>query len=202
MTAITASSPRRARIASAAALFTAIAAGTTLAAPVASAAPVRNDLVLTAQQFPAGSTDYRLLPDAKAGKVGVTDDASPQCRGASDRLNAALAGSKGATAVARNGYSAMASAVLSPPITGAWRDTVAQCGQTEGRPPVPGDLARYNPVVITNHKDGRLESVEGFADVNGFTVDVYVAGLSATPANTDRFWQVFRAQVQKVQAGR
>lgn len=201
MTAIT-TTPRRKRFASAAALVAAVAACGTLVAPAASAAPVNPALVLTKAQFPAGSNDYRLVPNARSSKVGVTGDVSPECRATTDRLNRTLASVDGATATARNGYSMMSSAVLSPAITGQWRTASVQCGDSEGKPAVPGDLARYNPVIVTSNKDGRLQSVEGFADVGGLTVDVYVAGMSETPANTARFWQVFRAQIQKVQAGR
>lgn len=202
MTANSTSTSRRTRFASAAALVATLATGSALVAPAASAAPVSTALLLTKAQFPAGSNDYRVTPNARASKVGAEGDVTPECRATTDRLNRTLAGLDGATATARNGYSLMASAVLSPPVTGQWRTAVAQCGESKGRPAVPGDLARYNPVILTNHKDGRLQSVEGFADVNGYTVDVFVAGLSQTPANTARFWQVFRAQIQKVQAGR
>ena len=191
---------RRARLASAGAFVAAIATVGTLAAPAASAAPVSTNLLLGPAQFPAGSTDYRVDPNAAPAKVKIPESSPADCRAAGDGLNATLASVNGAEATARNGYSFMSSAVLSPVVTNQWRAVVERCDG--GQLATPPDLVRYSPVVMTAREDGRIGAVQGFADVNGYTVNVYVEGLSATPANTDRFWAVFRAQIQKVQTGR
>ena len=95
----------------------------------------------------------------------------------------------------------MISIVISPMQGGLWRAMAQACSGKVAELVVPGDLVRYNPAVITyGGKSG--STIEGAADVNGHTVNVLVRGLSDTPANADRFWQVFRAQIQKVQAGR
>lgn len=201
MTANPVSTPRRKRFATAAALVAAVAAGTTLVVPAASAAPANTGLLLTAAQFPAGSGDYRSGGTPRT-QISGGDNASPQCIAATARVNRAQDSSQGVSASARNGYSYMLTSLRTPAQTPVWRAAALACGGPIAELPVPGDLARYNPVVVTYQKAGRTGAIEGVADVNGITVDVYVSGLSETPANSARFWQVFRAQVQKVQAGR
>ncbi|WP_019203350.1 hypothetical protein [Tsukamurella sp. 1534] len=191
----------RARLVATGAIAAAVAVVATLAAPAASAAPVGTDLVLGPSQFPAGSTDYRVSPNARLGKISVTPDAPAPCRGAADRLNASLSSAKAAEAFARNGYSAMLSTVISPPVTNQWRAVASSCASEGERVAPAPDLARYAPVVLATRENGRTTSIEGFADVNGYTVDVYVEGASETPVNAERFWQVFRSQIRKVQTG-
>lgn len=200
MIANSTSTSRRTRFASATALLAAVAAGSTLAAPAVSAAPATPNLVLTKAEFPAGSGDYRTgVP--RPSKLGA-DQPTPACTTAIERVNRASAGAQGFSASARNGYSIMITSVISPVQTAVWRDATRACGGPAAELPVPGDLARFNPVVLTYRSGERVQAIEGVADVAGRTVDVYVGGLSETPANTDRFWQVFRAQVKKVEAAR
>ncbi|NMD56173.1 MULTISPECIES: hypothetical protein [Tsukamurella] len=195
------STSRRTRLASTTALLAAVAAGSALAAPAASAAPVAPSLVLTQAQFPAGSVDYRtgkISGDAVTLKPG----APKPCLDAANRLNGANANAQSAAASARNGYSFMTTGVISPVQGGLWRATAQACSGRVAEVPVPGDLARYNPAVITYGTDERASAIEGAADAGGYTVNVYVRGLSDTPANTARFWEVFRAQIKKVEAAR
>ncbi|ADG78387.1 PknH-like extracellular domain-containing protein OS=Tsukamurella paurometabola (strain ATCC 8368/ DSM / CCUG 35730 / CIP 100753 / JCM 10117 / KCTC 9821/ NBRC 16120 / NCIMB 702349 / NCTC 13040) OX=521096 GN=Tpau_1769 PE=4 SV=1 [Tsukamurella paurometabola] len=189
----------RTRLAVGAVVATITAAGS-LVSPVASAAPVSTNLLLGPDQFPSGSTDYRVNPSAATSKVRIPESAPADCRAAGDSLNSLIGSVNGAEASARNGYSFMTSAVLSPVVTSQWRAVVDRC--EGGQLATPPDLARYNPVILTANEGGRIGAVQGFADVNGYTVNAYVEGMSATPANTDRFWAVFRAQIQKVQTGR
>lgn len=198
MIANSTSTSRRTRFASAAALLAAVAAGSTLVAPAASAAPVGPNLLLTKAEFPAGSNDYR-TGAPRPSKLGADDNPTPACIAAIERVNRSSAGAQGVSASARNGYSIMVSSVLAPVQAGVWRSATQACGGPAAELPVPGDLARVNPVVLTYRTGGRVEAIEGVADVAGRTVDVYVGGLSQTPANTERFWQVFRAQVTKVE---
>ncbi len=193
---------RTRRLASATALLAAVAAGTTLVAPAASAAPgaVTPDLVLTKAEFPAGSNDYR-TGTPRPSSLGA-DKPSPACTAAIDRVNQSSKAARGFSASARNGYSLMVSAVLTPPQASVWRAATRACEGPVAELPVPGDLTRFNPVVLTYRSGGKVEAIEGVADVAGRTVDVYVGGLSETPANTARFWQVFRAQLQKVERAR
>lgn len=191
---------RRTRFASAAALVAALAATGTALAPAASAAPVGPNLVLTKAEFPAGSTDYRTGAPAHS-QLTPDEGPSPACTAAVERVNRSSAGAQGVSATARNGYSLMLSSVLTPAQTSVWRAATKACGGPAAELAVPGDLARLNPVVLTYRSGGRIDAIEGVADVAGRTVDVYVRGLSATPANTARFWQVFRAQVAKVEKG-
>ncbi|KXP12568.1 hypothetical protein [Tsukamurella pseudospumae] len=190
----------RTRFASATAIVATVAAGATLAAPAASAAPVNSALVLTQAQFPAGSTDYR-AGRLRGGAINIRAGAPQPCVDAANRLNAATTTAQNAGAAARNGYSSMVSIVISPMQGGLWRSMAQACSGRVSELAVPGDLARYNPAVITY--GGKTDStIEGAADVNGHTVNVLVRGLSDTPANAAKFWQVFRAQIQKVQAAR
>ncbi|TWS25111.1 hypothetical protein FK268_07790 [Tsukamurella sputi] len=200
MIANSTSTSRRTRFASATALLAAVAAGATLAAPAASAAPVDKSLVLTQAEFPAGSVEYR-TGAPRPSKLGA-DKPTPACTTAIERVNRASANAQGFSAMARNGYSLMLTSVIAPVQTSIWRDATRACDGPAAELPVPGDLARYNPVVLTYRSGERVEAIEGVADVAGRTVDVYVGGLSETPANTDRFWQVFRAQITKAEAAR
>ncbi|MBS4103738.1 hypothetical protein [Tsukamurella paurometabola] len=195
------STSRRTRLASATALLAAVAAGSTLAAPAASAAPVSKALVLTQAQFPAGSVDYR-TGQLGGEAVSIKPSAPQQCKDAANRLNGATANAQSAAASARNGYSFMTAGVISPAQGALWRGVAQACSGRIAEIPVPGDLTRYNPAVITYGEDERAGAIEGAADVNGYTVNVYVRGLSETPANSARFWQVFRAQIQKIEAAR
>ncbi|MGC5026501.1 hypothetical protein ACLQ3K_17270 [Tsukamurella sp. DT100] len=201
MIANSTSTSRRTRFASASALLAVLAAGGTALAPAASAAPVGPNLVLMKAEFPAGSNDYRTGKPAPS-KLTAGDNPSPACTAATERVNRSAAGTQGFSASARNGYSLMLSAVVAPPQASVWRAATQACGGPVAELPVPGDLARYNPVVLTYRDGQRIQAVEGVADVAGRTVDVYVGGLSETPANTARFWQVFRAQIQKVETAR
>ncbi len=201
MIANSTSTSRRTRFASATALVAALAAAGTALAPAASAAPVSKSLVLAQAQFPAGSVDYR-TGTLSGEAVSIKAGAPQQCKDAANRLNGATAKAQSAAASARNGYSFMTAGVISPAVGGLWRATAQACSGRNAELPVPGDLARYNPTVITYGEDERASAVEGAADVNGYTVNVYVRGLSDTPANTDRFWQVLRAQIKKVETTR
>ncbi|AUN40224.1 hypothetical protein [Tsukamurella tyrosinosolvens] len=201
MIANSTSTSRRARFASATALLAALAAGGTALAPAASAAPVSPNLVLTKAEFPAGSNDYR-TGRLNGEAVTIKNTAPQQCKDAANRLNGANANAQSAAASARNGYSFMTAGVISPAQGALWRGVAQACSGRNAELPVPGDLTRFNPTVITYGEDEGAGAIEGAADVNGYTVNVYVRGLSETPANTARFWQVFRAQIQKVERAR
>ncbi|CAM3826766.1 hypothetical protein ACXYTP_02215 [Tsukamurella ocularis] len=195
------STSRRTRFASAAALLAVVAAGSTLAAPAASAAPVSRALVLSQAQFPAGSVDYR-TGRLNGEAVTIKNTAPQPCKDAANRLNGATANAQSVAASARNGYSFMTTGVISPAQGALWRGMAQACSGRNSELAVPGDLTRYNPTVITYGEGERAGAIEGAADVKGYTVNVYVRGLSETPANTARFWQVLRAQIQKVEAAR
>ncbi|KXO92076.1 hypothetical protein AXK57_12825 [Tsukamurella pulmonis] len=201
MTATSLPTSRRTRFASAAALLTAVVAGSTLVAPAASAAPAGPSLVLTKAEFPAGSSDY-MTGKPVPTRLKVSTNPPPVCATAIDRVNRATDSAQGTSATARNGYSLMLTSVLTPQHAGVWRAATKACGGPVAELPVPGDLVRFNPVVLAYRDDKRTYAVEGVADVAGRTVDVYVSGLGETPANTARFWDVFRAQIKKVEAAR
>ncbi|TWS20191.1 hypothetical protein FK529_08725 [Tsukamurella asaccharolytica] len=195
------STSRRTRLASGAALLAALAAGGTTFAPAASAAPVNKSLVLTQAQFPAGSVDYR-TGQLSGSAISLKPSAPQPCKDAANRLNGATANAQSAAASARNGYSFMTAGILSPAQGGLWRGLAQACSGRVAELAVPGDLARYNPAIITYGAAEGATAIEGAADVDGYTVNVFVRGLSETPANADRFWQVLRAQIQKVETAR
>lgn len=179
----------------------AVAFASTMAAPAALAAPVSPALLLTKSEFPAGSSQYE-TGAAPKGRVTLKPGAPPQCAAAADRLNRATAGASGVSASAINGYSYLQVDITSPVQASLWRTMTAQCDGPESALEVPADLKPFRPAVVTYYTGKRNSAIEGAADVGNVTVDVYVRGLDETPANTSRFWELFRAQIKKVQTGR
>ncbi|WP_020693898.1 hypothetical protein [Tsukamurella sp. 1534] len=178
-----------------------LAAFVALVAPAAAhAAPVDPArAVLSASEFPAGSTGYRVInrvESSPASSSGLADDA---CATATQQLIAASNGTRASEAIAHRGRTYASVEVSNRATTGLVRNLVAECGDALGDVPaplaVPADLAPYRTFVGT--MPGGKE-IQGWADVRGTTVSVVVDAPSA--ADYDTFWYLFRAQIAKVAA--
>ncbi|KXP09727.1 hypothetical protein AXK57_12835 [Tsukamurella pulmonis] len=184
------------RIAAAGAL--ALAATASVPA-LASAAPVQpTRALLTADEFPAGTTDYTL--ENRSPSAGLPSSSeSPKCSAQREDLDQRLRGITSANAVALRRANEILVYVLDRPVTTQIADLATHCaipGMGVATPrAVPGDLARVRARVVTTSPD----TIQGWADVRGATVSVNLFGIDGAAADREAFWQLFRAQIAKVE---
>ena len=166
---------------------------TAYAAPVV---PAR--AVLTAAELPSGSKDYMVFPIAALpAPTGPAPNTSSQCETASHALQTSLAGVPAVEAEAWHGDTHFYASVVGRAATAKFTAQDSACGETANatRLPVPADLVRLDPVLlrVNTHR------ITGMADVRGATVGVIASSPDDRPLSLDTFWQVFRAQVAKVE---
>ncbi|KXO92080.1 hypothetical protein AXK56_02995 [Tsukamurella pulmonis] len=183
------------RIAAAGAL--ALAATASVPA-LASAAPVQpTRALLTAAEFPSGSSQYTVMhrpaPTAPAGAAGTSCDA------ARERLGAASAGGRSTEAVAYRDRTYASVELTDRPLLDPIRAVITACTDSEPGAPttlaVPRDVSRYGAITASTEGGTTLETV---AEVRGITIQVLV---DASPDGADHatFWELLRAQIAKVE---
>ncbi|GAA1073066.1 hypothetical protein [Tsukamurella spumae] len=165
----------------------------------ASAAPVvPARAVLTAAELPSGSKDYMVFPIAALpAPNGPGPNRSSPCETASYALQRAVAGAQAVEADAWRGDTHFYASVFGRAATAEFTAQDSACGETANatRLPVPADLVRLDPVLLRVN----AHRVTGMADVRGATVGVIASSPDDKPLNLDTFWQVFRAQIAKVE---
>ncbi|KXP09728.1 hypothetical protein AXK57_12840 [Tsukamurella pulmonis] len=182
------------RVAAVAAMTLTLAAtaGTATAAPVVPATAI-----LTAAEFPSGSSQYTVMhrpaPTAPAGAAGTSCDA------ARERLGAASAGGRSTEAVAYRGRTYASVELTDRPLLDPIRAVITACTDSEPGAPttlaVPRDVSRYGAITAATEGGTTLEAV---AEVRGITIQVLV---DASPDGADHatFWELLRAQIAKVE---
>ncbi|CAM3347400.1 hypothetical protein [Tsukamurella hominis] len=169
--------------------------GLPAAAHAAPVVPAR--ALLTAAEFPAGSTQY--TPGRRTPSTGLGGLESADCIALRDGLDGDFRRSAVADAVALRGRSAIMVSIVDRPLTSRIADVVTRCAEPDVPRAVavtaPTDLERVRPRVLTTGAD----DIRGWADVRGTTVGVIVEGENGAAADRDAFWQLLRAQVAKVE---
>lgn len=165
---------------------------------VAHAAPVvPARALLTAAEFPAGSSHY--TPGRRTPSTGIRGVDSADCAALRTRLNDDFRRSTFADAVAQRGRSTILVSLIDRPLAPRIADAASRCGEPSvpraASVAIPADLQRVRPRVLSTGAD----DIRGWADVRGTTVGVIVEGENGSAADRDAFWQLFRAQVAKVE---
>jgi hypothetical protein len=188
------------------AVATVSAAALTAAVPAAAEAAPANlrSAIVTATDFPAGYSGYRV-------ETGPADDlhlsptgARPECATAITALKSTLGSGTTVFAGARNAVQEFDVGLFSRPATAQATAVILDCAVDfrtgpQTRPAVPADLARYSPAVFgSDLRDGKITQYLGYADVAGTTVKIGLYTHGGRPADLPAFWQMFRTQIQRV----
>lgn len=175
---------------------TALAVAALSVPALAQAAPVvPSQAVLAANEFPAGSFDYKVFRDTFPAAGSAEAGTSP-CGIATRELERMLAGVSVVEAEAWRGSTLFYSVVGRPVKDLQSKQTGACLPSTQAvRQQIPVDLARVN---LTVTRSGS-QRIEGSADVRGVTVGVVGSAPDGKTLDTDTFWQVLRAQIAKVE---
>ncbi|GAB3126108.1 hypothetical protein GCM10027289_01390 [Tsukamurella serpentis] len=184
----------RARVALSA---TTVAVAATVGLPaVAQAAPVDPvRAVLAAHELPMGSKDYMVAAPVTLPPAAPAPAGDSPCDRATHAVDRAAAGARAVEAEAWRGDTHFYSSVVTRPITTSYKARENVCGERSVVLTPPADLARF-PVSIRRVGTQRYE---GLADVRGATVSVIASSPEAKPLSTETFWEVFRAQISKVE---
>lgn len=165
---------------------------------LATAAPVQpSRALLTAAEFPSGTTNYtaeRTTPSA-----GIGGPESADCAHRRDALEAEFKAAGSATAAALRGRSTIRAAVIDRPVASRATEFAMRCPAPGTPAPialgVPSDLQHARPSILSSGAD----FLSSWADVRGTTVLVLAIGEDGAPADRDAFWQTLRAQIAKVE---
>lgn len=171
------------------------AVGLPAAAQAAPVVPAR--ALLTATEFPNGSSHY--TPGRRTPSAGIGGLDSADCAARRARLNDDFRRSTFADAVALRGRSAILVSIIDRPLAPRIADTATRCNGSSvpqaASVAIPADLQRLRPRVLSTGAD----DIRGWADVRGTTVGVIVEGEDGAAADRDAFWQLLRAQIAKVE---
>lgn len=168
---------------------------------MAAAAPiVPSQAVLAAQEFPIGSTGYKVSSDI--GSPADKPDGDTPCDRASYDVEKAVAGVKSTDAKAVRGPQRLEASVISRPMAGVMRQLFATCttqfrySTSAAVAPLPADLSRYTGFIVRSPKQ---RSLIGVVDVRGAAVGAEVDASGSAPVDEDAFWQLLRAQIAKIE---
>ncbi|GAA1014678.1 hypothetical protein GCM10009551_102220 [Nocardiopsis tropica] len=164
---------------------------------IAQAAPVvPKDAVLTAQEFPPGSHDYKTFPMTFPA-VGTRPANSSRCAVKTHELQQRLAGSSAVEAEAWRGDTMYYASVFGRPVAEVLGEQNVACDMSprERRVPAPADLARVNPTAFRSGS----QRIEATAELHGVTVGVVGTSPDGKVLDTDTFWEILRAQIAKIE---
>ncbi|KXP05669.1 hypothetical protein HWD35_03380 [Tsukamurella tyrosinosolvens] len=171
------------------------AVGLPAAAHAAPVVPAR--ALLTAAEFPAGSTHY--AAGARSPSAGVAGSESAQCAKERAMLESSLRSGSASDAVAIREQTQILVSVIDRPLSASIAGYATRCATPAGAwtdpESIPSDLRGFRPRVVSTGP----EDLRGWVDVRGATVGVVVAGVDGTAADREAFWQLLRAQVAKVE---